>query len=29
MRAKEYLALRRGDIYYYSHVKKAIRELYP
>lgn len=29
MRAKEYLAHRRDDIYYYTYVKKAIRELYP
>lgn len=29
MRAKEYLILRRKDLYYYDIVKKAIRELYP
>lgn len=29
MRAKEYLAHRKEDIYYYAHVKKAIRALYP
>ncbi|WP_313382273.1 hypothetical protein [Proteiniphilum saccharofermentans] len=29
MRAKEFLAHRKDIIHYYSHVKKAIRDLYP
>lgn len=29
MRAKEYLAYRRNDIYYYDSVSNAIQELYP